>query len=95
MNCFIHINVWTGIFGEHLIGLYFLSIRLNAEVYRHFLKKELLVLLQEVPLQLRFKMYFMHDELHIHMRRSNSMRITVRNSNFNVTRFGVMNYKKP
>ena len=36
-------------------------MRLNGEAYRHFLEEELPVLLENVPLNLRYQMYFMHD----------------------------------
>ncbi|KAL7640497.1 UNVERIFIED_CONTAM: hypothetical protein RMT77_008772 [Armadillidium vulgare] len=51
------LNVWVGIVGDHLIGPFFLPARLTGDVYRH----DLPTLLEDIPLQLRSKMYFMHD----------------------------------
>lgn len=55
------VNVWVGIVGEHLLGPFFLPARLTGDVYRHFLEHDLPTLLEDVPLQLRSTMYFMHD----------------------------------
>src|SRR5678816_129152 len=54
-------NVWVGIVGDHLIGPFFLPARLTGDVYRQFLEHDLPTLLEDVPLQLRSKMYFMHN----------------------------------
>ena len=51
----------SGIVGDHLIGPFFLPARLTGDVYRHFLEHDLPTLLEDVPLQLRSKMYFMHN----------------------------------
>ncbi|XP_023313209.1 uncharacterized protein LOC111693200 [Anoplophora glabripennis] len=55
------VNVWAGIVGDHLIGPHFLPNRLNGADYRQFLEEVLPELLEDVPLQVRENMYFMHD----------------------------------
>lgn len=54
------LNVWLGIIDNHLIGPHFLPQRLNGEAYCHLLE-QLPVLLEEVPLQIRQHLWFMHD----------------------------------
>lgn len=55
------VNVWAGIVGDQLIGPFFLPNRLTGQIYRHFLEEELPGLLEDVPLNLRNRMFFMHD----------------------------------
>ncbi|KAJ8980142.1 hypothetical protein NQ317_014636 [Molorchus minor] len=55
------INVWCGIFGDNLYGPYVLPTRLNGHSYLHFLEGVLPDLLEDVPLQVRREMFFMHD----------------------------------
>lgn len=55
------LNVWVGIVGDFLIGPFFLPGRLTGEIYRRFLEEDLPTLLEEVPIQLRQQMLFMHD----------------------------------
>lgn len=55
------LNVWVGIIGNHLIGPHFLPPRLNGDTYSQFLREELPGLLDEVPLDVRRAMWFMHD----------------------------------
>lgn len=55
------LNVWIGIIGNHLIGPHFLPPRLNGNTYTHFLREELPMLLEDVPLAVRNEMWFMHD----------------------------------
>lgn len=55
------LNVWMGIVGNNLIGPFFLPLRLNGESYLEFLLQELPVLLEEVPLNIRNRITFMHD----------------------------------
>lgn len=55
------VNVWLGVLDDHLIGPYFLPLRLNGESYHHFLQEELPALLEEIPLHLRQNLWFMHD----------------------------------
>lgn len=55
------VNVWAAIVGNHLIGPHFLPNRLNGADYRQFLEEVLPELLEDVPIQLRQNMYFMHD----------------------------------
>lgn len=55
------INIWMGIIGNHLIGPFIIDGRLNGVNYLQFLQEELNNLLEEVPLQIRNNMWFMHD----------------------------------
>lgn len=55
------LNVWAGIIGDHLIGPHFFPRRLTGEVYLHFLRNDLPVLLEEVPLQVRNSMWLLQD----------------------------------
>lgn len=54
-------NVWAGIVGEYLIGPMFLPARLNGQNYRRFLEEDLPLLLEDVPLEIRRNLWFMHD----------------------------------
>lgn len=54
------LNVWLGMIDNHLIGPYFLPLRLNGDSYCHLLE-ELPVLLEDVPIQVRQHLWFMHD----------------------------------
>lgn len=55
------INVWAGIIGNHLVGPFVLENRLNGESYLRFLQEELPNLLENVPLETRRNMWYMHD----------------------------------
>jgi hypothetical protein len=55
------INVWAGIIGTHLIGPFVLPARLTGENYLNFLNVDLPGLLEEIPLEIRRAMWFMHD----------------------------------
>jgi hypothetical protein len=55
------VNVWAGIVHNHLIGPYILPSPLNGHVYRIFLDEVLPVLLEDVPLAIRRRMWFQHD----------------------------------
>lgn len=53
-------NIWPGIIADHLV-MFELPPRLNGIYYLNFLREELPTLFEDVPLQLRQKMWFMHD----------------------------------
>lgn len=55
------VNVWAGICGDYLIGPYFLHARLNGHNYRQFLEEELPALMEDVPILVRNRLWFMHD----------------------------------
>lgn len=55
------VNVWAGIIGNYLLGPYFLPRRLTGERYLRFLQYDLPGLLEDVPLEVRLSMWFMHD----------------------------------
>jgi hypothetical protein len=53
--------VWAGIIGNRLIGPHVLPPHLNGEGYLIFLQNELSDLLDDVPLQVRRDMWYLHD----------------------------------
>lgn len=55
------INLWAGIIGQYLIGPVELPPRLNGQRYLQFLVEQLPTLLEDLPLQTRMNMWFMHD----------------------------------
>ena len=55
------LNVWLGILGDRLLGPIFLPNRLNGDAYLDFLQNSLPQLLEEVPLNVRRDLWFMHD----------------------------------
>lgn len=55
------INVWAGIIGNFIIGPVILPPRLNGVDYLEHLQNTLPDLLEDLPLQLRRDMWFMHD----------------------------------
>lgn len=55
------LNVWGGIIGNVLLGPVFLPPRLNGATYHRFLAYELPQLLEDIPIALRRRMWFMHD----------------------------------
>lgn len=63
------LNVWAAIIADHLIGPYFLPPRLNGLSYTQFLEEELGPLLEDVPLEVRRQMFFMHDGAPAHFSR--------------------------
>lgn len=55
------VNVWAGIVGNHLIGPYFIDGILTGQKYLNFLQNEFWNLFDDVPLQTRRNLWFMHD----------------------------------
>lgn len=55
------INVWAGIVNGQLIGPYIMPNRLNGEEYLHFLNNVLFQLVEDVPLDIRANMWYLHD----------------------------------
>lgn len=55
------INVWMGIIDNHLIGPFRLPDRLDGESYLNFLRENMPLLVEDLPLILRRDMFFMHD----------------------------------
>jgi len=56
-----NINVWAGIVGEQLLGPYFFSGSLSGHRYLEFLQNYLPDLLEDVPLEIMRRMWFVHD----------------------------------
>lgn len=75
------VNVWLGIIDSLVIGPVFLPERLNGDNYLEFLRDELPLLLEDLPLITRNRMWFMHDgapphfsrqvRLHLHQQFAN------------------------
>ncbi|RZB39604.1 hypothetical protein BDFB_013203, partial [Asbolus verrucosus] len=55
------INLWAGLVGHNIIEPFELPHRLNGNSYYEFLSRDLPGLLENVPLQLRRDIWFMHD----------------------------------
>lgn len=55
------LNVWCGIIGNYLIGPHVMPGRLTGALYCQFLIQHLPILLEDVPLAQRQRMWFMHD----------------------------------
>jgi len=55
------VNVWAGIIGDNYIGPFFLPGRLDGQSYYNFLRDQLPLLLEDVPLAIRNQMWYMHD----------------------------------
>lgn len=55
------VNVWAGIIGEHIIGLFYFDATLNGERYHRFLRDDLPLLLDELDLRLRLNMWYQHN----------------------------------
>lgn len=60
------INVWAGVIGDKILGPVFLLPRLNGENYLQFLEEELPRILEDLPLGVRNRMFFMHDGAPVH-----------------------------
>jgi hypothetical protein len=54
-------NVWAGIVGDHLLGPNVLLAHLSGNDYLQFLREEFPVMLEDVPLTVRQKMWFQRD----------------------------------
>lgn len=55
------VNMWAGIIGDHLLGPVELPARLNGQAYLYFLQNTLPVLMEDLPLELRLRMWYQHD----------------------------------
>lgn len=55
------VNVWCGIIGGRIIGPFIFDQTLNGRTYLHFLRNELPLLLENVPIETRLNMMFQHD----------------------------------
>lgn len=55
------LNVWGGIIGDFIVGPFFFDGSLTGIKYEHFLRNDLPILLEDVPLNLRATMWLQHD----------------------------------
>ena len=56
------LNVWAGIIDKFLIGPFFLDGKLTGTKYVDFLSTRLHEISEEIPVDIRLRMRFMHDE---------------------------------
>ena len=57
------VKVWCGILGGILVGRFFIDSILTSVKYRDFLENQLLQFREELPLDVRQRIWFQHDEL--------------------------------
>ncbi|XP_023312720.1 uncharacterized protein LOC111692828 [Anoplophora glabripennis] len=55
------LNVWASTIGNRLVAYHIFDGNLNGDVYYEFLDNRLFPLLEDLPLDLRRNMFFMHD----------------------------------
>ena len=55
------VAVWGGVLGDRLIGPHFFQGNVTGPVYADFLENTLPILLEDVPLDERARMWFMQD----------------------------------
>jgi hypothetical protein len=55
------VDVWRGVIHKYLIGPHFIEGRLTSVQYRNFLQHEFPLLLEDVPLASRVRMWIQHD----------------------------------
>jgi hypothetical protein len=61
------INLWCGVLHDQLISQFVFPGRLTGAVYLQFLQEELLQLLEDVPLAVRYRMVLQHDGVPPHV----------------------------
>lgn len=64
------LNVWGAIIGDTILGPVFLPPNLNGDNYLEFLRNELPIQLENVPIATRIGMFFMHDGCPAHYSRN-------------------------
>ncbi|KAJ8957202.1 hypothetical protein NQ318_007764 [Aromia moschata] len=70
---FQSINIWAEIIGNFLIGPLVLPERLNGQLYLEFLQNDFPDLIEDLPLETRRNMYFMHDRAPAHYSNNQSV----------------------
>lgn len=60
------LNTWGGIVGDYVIGPHFFEGRVNGQVYLEFLQNNLEELLEDVPRDIRDRMWYLHDGAPVH-----------------------------
>ena len=60
------VNVWAGIFNGSLLPLYEIPHRMNGHHYREFLETHIDDMLDDLPLDVRRRMYYQHDGAPVH-----------------------------
>lgn len=63
------VNVWCGIVGNKIIGPFIFDGRLNGATYLEFLRNQLPILLEDVPLETRRNLWFQQDGCPAHYSR--------------------------
>uniref|UniRef100_A0A6P7GMR5 Uncharacterized protein LOC114344564 n=1 Tax=Diabrotica virgifera virgifera TaxID=50390 RepID=A0A6P7GMR5_DIAVI len=82
------VNVWIGIVGDNLIGPHFLAQPLNGISYTSFLQNDLPELLEDIALNIRQNMWFMHDGAPVHFCRTARQHLDVTYPNHWIGRGG-------
>jgi hypothetical protein len=60
------VSIWAGFIRDIVMGPYLLPERLTAQWYHDFLETVLLELLQDVPLAMRQRLWFLHETTPVH-----------------------------
>lgn len=55
------VNVWAGIVDHHLVGPFIIDGNLSSEMYMRFLRDELPILMENIPLSVRRRIIFQQD----------------------------------
>lgn len=63
------LNVWCGVIKDQIIGPYFIEGSLTGGSYTNFLKEDLSILLEDVPLEARANMFYQQDGCPAHTSR--------------------------
>ncbi|KRT85862.1 hypothetical protein AMK59_1817 [Oryctes borbonicus] len=61
------VNVWAGIIDKTLLGPFIFPSELNGESYLQFLQSMMPEFIEDIPLQVRKQMWFMHDGAPLHI----------------------------
>lgn len=64
------VNVWAATMGNRFIGFFILPGNLNGDMYLNFLENQLFQILDDVPIEMRNNMIFMHDGAPPHFTRA-------------------------
>ena len=64
------LNVWCGLINDHMIGPHIFPGRLNGDMYVNFLRNDLPLLMDDVPILSVRNMWFMHDGAPAHYSRN-------------------------
>lgn len=86
------VNVWGGIMGPYLIGPYFFEEHLNGILFLDFLRNQFPILLEDIPLDIRAKMWLQLDGAPAHFHREVQAYLNVHFQNRWIGRNGFQNW---